>query len=438
MRPRDAKRRDAKRKRKPKAYSGGNHRIGLAGLATAYPRDAAAQGAEASYAAAFDARIANPSDTTTLGAFIDIAVREGQYDQALSTVEQHLIAHPRDARARLVAGRLYHHLGSYELARRQVNHALDIGTLNEEDTAEAQDLLRRIEKAIAGWSGAVHITGGVRAEWIEFDNGTDRDDLDPFVRVMGTLRQDLKTATRDAIVYSGYVEASHRFYDVDLSVNAGDQDYVRGMASVTWDKGLPDFGIESLRMLLSGYVRGESFDSDGDDTEYGTSVRFTFRPTVDSFVYAGASFGWIDGSQNVLAEERVSWEAGASHRISGSWTAGLAIKGSHDYLDGDEIGNAWMLEASLGGVVYTLPNQLVWTYQLSAGLGERESPDLSLGLPAVIDADFWQISSRHDFQIAEKQFISLDTTYSETDYDVGTAVDRQSLQTILSFTQTLD
>lgn len=407
---------------------------GITGFAVFAAGAAQAQGLSSDYAAAFEARIANPSDTTILGAFIDVAVREGQYDQALSTTEQHLIAHPRDAKARLIAGRLYNHLGSYELARRQVNHALEIGTLSPEETVQAQDLLRRIEKSLSGWSGSLALTGGIRSEWIEFDNGTDRDDVSPFGRITGTLRQDLKTATRDAIIYSGVVEATHRFFDVDLSSTAGDQDYFRGRGSVTWDKGLPDLGIDSLRMLLGGYVRGESFDSNTDETEFGGSLRFTARPTVDSFVFAGITYGWIDGSQSVLADQRLNWEAGFSHRISGSWSAGIAVKGSYDYANGDQIGESAQVEASVGGIVYSIPERLVWTHKIGVAFGERESPDLSLGLPFMVNTDFWQVSSQHDFQIGEKQYISLDLIYSETDYDTATALDRNSLEAILSYT----
>lgn len=408
----------------------------LAGIAAsaAFAGAAQAQGLSPDYTAAFEARVANPNNTSILGTFIDIAVREGQYDQALSTTEQHLIAHPRDAKARLIAGRLYNHLGSYELARRQVNHALEIGTLSSEETKQAQDLLRRIERALSGWTGSIAVTGGVRSEWIDFSDGSDRDDVSPFGRISGTLRQDLKNATRDAIIYSGVIEGTRRFFDVDLSSTTGEQDHFRGRAAITWDKGLPDSGIDSLRMLLSGYVRGESFDSDTDETEYGGSLRFTARPTVDSFVYAGVSYGWLDGSQSVLADERFNWEAGFSHRLTGTLSAGVAVKGSQDYDSGDKIGEATQVEASIGGVVYSIPGRLVWTHKLGVAFGERESPDLSLGLPAMVNTDFWQISSQHDFQLSEKQYISFGLTYTETDYDNGTALDRDTLEAVLSYT----
>lgn len=409
---------------------------GLAGMALVPSGLADAQNLDSAYAAAFAARIANPGNTETLGAFIDVAVREGMYDQALSTTEQHLIDHPRDAKARLIAGRLYNHLGSYELARRQITHAIEIGTLSPEEAAEAQNLLRRVEKAISGWSGSLEATVGIRSEWIEFDNGTNRNDIDPFGRLSGTLRQDLKTATRDAIIYSASIDASRRFYDVDLASNAGQHNYFRGRGAITWDKGLPDLGIESLRMLLSGYVRGESFDSNTSEVEYGGSVRLTARPSVDSFAFVGAGYGWLGGSTNVIADQRFHWEAGLSHRISGSWSVGLAVQGGQDYADGSKVADSAEIEATVGGVVYTIPDRLVWTYQLGVAVGERKSPDISVGLPFTVNSDYWRVSSRHKFQIGEKQYISLETAWRDVDYDsvFSSAVDRTSLEAVVSYT----
>lgn len=76
-----------------------------AGAILATPGGAHAQSVSQGYSDAFAARVATPGDTTALNTFINAVVREGQYDQAVSTVEQHLISAPRDARARLVAAR---------------------------------------------------------------------------------------------------------------------------------------------------------------------------------------------------------------------------------------------------------------------------------------------------------------------------------------------
>ncbi|MEZ5877150.1 MAG: hypothetical protein R3D43_04940 [Tepidamorphaceae bacterium] len=57
-------------------------------------------------------------------------------------------------------------------------------------------------------------------------------------------------------------------------------------------------------------------------------------------------------------------------------SAGVAVKGSQDYDSGDKIGEVTQVEASIGGVVYSIPGRLVWTHKLGVAFGERESPDL--------------------------------------------------------------
>ncbi|TIM84966.1 MAG: tetratricopeptide repeat protein, partial [Mesorhizobium sp.] len=102
-----------------------------------------AQGLYPAYDDAFSARIANPTDNGALAQFVTVAVNAGQYDQAISSIEQYLIKHPRDARARLSASRLYYHVGSYELARRQAQYGLEVGDLSADEQQEAVRLLAR-------------------------------------------------------------------------------------------------------------------------------------------------------------------------------------------------------------------------------------------------------------------------------------------------------
>ena len=54
------------------------------------------------YPALFDQRYSSPEDISVLGSFVAKAVEVGQYDQAISTLEQHLVKYPRDARAKSV------------------------------------------------------------------------------------------------------------------------------------------------------------------------------------------------------------------------------------------------------------------------------------------------------------------------------------------------
>ena len=53
-----------------------------------------------------------PEDISVLGSFVAKAVEVGQYDQAISTLEQHLVKYPRDARARYTLAKVYANTGS--------------------------------------------------------------------------------------------------------------------------------------------------------------------------------------------------------------------------------------------------------------------------------------------------------------------------------------
>src|ERR1700754_3399877 len=119
---------------------------------------AGAQGLFPAYDDAFSARIASPADNGTLAQFVTVAVNAGQYDQAISSIEQYLIKYPRDARARLAASRLYYHVGSYELARRQVQYGIEVGGLTAGEQQEAVRLLARIERALRGVTWELSLT----------------------------------------------------------------------------------------------------------------------------------------------------------------------------------------------------------------------------------------------------------------------------------------
>jgi hypothetical protein len=395
-----------------------------------------AQGVSQDYADAFAARVATPGDTTALSSFINTAVREGQYDQAISTVEQHLISAPRDAKARLIAGRLYNHIGSYELARRQLRHALSIGTLTPEETEEAEQLLGVVERALEGWTYGVAVSGGVRYESTDRGNAGSTDFVTGFGQIKGHVRQDLKTATRDAIIYSGSFAATERVNDVDTSVLAGRDTLLDGEARVTYDKGLPNSGVESLRMLVSAFAAVETFGSSTDETAFGTAIRFTARPTVDGLAFIGAGYANLDASDGIFTEDRFSWEAGYSHRLRNGHAIGAAIRGTHDQGAGQsDLGNSVEGEIRYGGIIYAVDNRFAWLHEIGFAVGESETPDLSRGPAFRLNSDFWRITSAHDFQIAADQIISLDLTYREIDFSGGIN-DRESFEATLYYTYT--
>ena len=91
----------------------------------------------------FRERYDSPEDVGVLGRFVSKAVEVGQYDQAISTLEQHLVRYPRDARARLNLARVYANTGSWELAARNLEIALSVGDLTPEEAEQAEQLAAR-------------------------------------------------------------------------------------------------------------------------------------------------------------------------------------------------------------------------------------------------------------------------------------------------------
>jgi tetratricopeptide (TPR) repeat protein len=409
--------------------------VGLAGLAS-WAGSPHAQASDAAYADAFAARIASPGDVSVLSTFINLAVQRGQYDQAVSTVEQHLIAAPRDARARLVAARLYHHMGSYELARRQARHALSIGTLTPEETQDAEALLARAERALSGWTYGLAVSGGIRFESTERANAADEDFTTGFGQLQGYVRQDLKTATRDALIYSGRISATERVYDTDLTRTAGRDTYLSGLGRVTYDKGLPNSGVESLRMLVSAFGAVESFGSNTDETRLGTDIKFTARPTVDGLAFVSAGYANLEGSDGIFTEDRFSWEAGYSHRLPNGHAIGAAVRGTQDSgTRQSDLGHSTEFEVRYGGVVLDLPDRVVWLHEVAVAVGEDETPDLTLGPASRLQSDFWRITSAHDFQLTSEQKISLDMTYTERKFSI---LERSSFAATLYYTYAIE
>lgn len=402
---------------------------------------AGAQGLYPAYEDAFSARVANPTDNGTLAQFVTVAVNAGQYDQAISSIEQYLIKYPRDARARLAASRLYYHVGSYELARRQVQYGLEVGDLPADEQLDAVRLLARIERALLGVTWELALTGGMFSASTDFEPGGAEDDrtlVSPYGRADGFVRWDLGTPSADALVLSGSLTATQRFFTEDLSVPGAEETFIHGNAAITLDKGLPNSGIDSLRLLLSAFTVTDRFDNDVHETGVGLSGRFLVRPTVETTLFAGAGYIDLSGSKGIFADSRVFYEAGGSYRFRNGQALGLRLVGSNDFASGSgEIGRSYMGEVRYGGVLMEVPDLFVWSHQVAVSAGHSDTPDLSVGIGTNIESDFWRIASESDFQLTDWQKVSVDLAYRETDFDIASG-DRNSFELLVSYTLTLN
>jgi hypothetical protein len=232
--------------------------------------------------------------------------------------------------------------------------------------------------------------------------------------------------------------ATQRFFTEDLSVPGAEETFIHGNAAITLDKGLPNSGIDSLRLLLSAFTVTDRFDSDIHETGVGLSGRFLVRPTVETTLFAGAGYIDLSGSKGIFADSRVFYEAGGSYRFRNGQALGLRLVGSNDFASGaGEIGRSYMGEVRYGGVVMEVPDLFVWSHQVAFSAGHSDTPDLSVGIGTNIESDFWRIASESDFQLTEWQKVSVDLAYRETDFDIASR-DRNSFELLVSYTLTLN
>jgi hypothetical protein len=394
------------------------------------------------YDSAFANRVANPGDTSVLAAFLTAAVQRGEYDQAISTVEQHLINHPRDAKARLIAGRLYFHLGSWELAKRQAELALEIGTLSAEDTAAAQRLLRQAQEAIEGVATMAFLTGGLRVTYTDYnqDDGApldDRVDFNPYVTLGGSVSIDLNTPTSDALILRGTLSGSRQFGDLDFDGVGAVFFAWNGNVSATLSKGMPGI-VPSFRGDYTLYYNFQGMDEGLMRQEIGVNKRLSVRPTANSVLYTQAGLGWLGLSSDTLPGEwRGHLEAGAAIR-SAIGTVSFAGRGFRDFDAAfDAIGQTTELEAAFAGVIGSIPNKVVWQHRISAAIGMQSVPDID-NPGTTFDGNFWRVGWDHTFQFNGGSRANVGVSYRETEFPLTLDRNTNVLSATAGFTIVLD
>ncbi len=411
-------------------------------LAGGYVDAAGAQSFETKYQDAFARRVGNPGDTSALSDFVRVAVEAGQYDQAISTIEEHLINYPLDPKAHLIAARLYHNVGSRELAARHVEIALDIGTLNAGDERSAHRLQSGIDRSLAGISGFLDITTGVRSETINFQPTApwaDRTDVNPYFVASAQVRFDLETSTNNAILAFGEFSARRRFGDFNFDGIGGVYYAPIGRAGVTLDVGLPTELIPTLRGQLTAYGSYERFDFGLFRSAYGATARLTAAPTANTFIYAEGGYAWLGNSDAVLFEdERYTFEAGASWRVFNSHTIGIAGRGYIDRVQGfGEVAHLFEAELSYAGQVMAFENGAIWTQNAGIAVADIQIPDIALGPMFPFFGGYWRTYWSHSLQIDDVSRIDLDLSYRETELTNLPGRNQSKFDVSLSYTISL-
>jgi len=391
------------------------------------------------YQDAFNNRISSPGNTESLANFVTIAVDTGQYDQALSTIEQHLITYPRDAKARLIAGRLYNHVGSYKLALRQIDYALAIGTLSADEMQQAEKLQRRVQKSLSGITGYVSFTTGVeivRSDFAPTAAISDRTDVNPYGEIYGTVRRSLNTPSDDAILLTIKARVARLFGDFDLSGGGGVFTAPSGRIALTYDKGLPNSGISSLRLAMSVYGSLYTFQSNQAIREYGVLAKFSARPSVDSLLFANFGYADLSSSDLLFTDYRLRAETGGVIRLTGKHSIGAAFRSQFDFTYGGvAVGQSFEGEFSYAGLLISKADGLTWTQRASLSAGYIELPDLNATAGTIFDGNFWMVRWDHAFEFNERNRIDLTTFYRKLNFDVSSR-DQASYGVGLSYTYT--
>jgi len=351
------------------------------------------------YSTLFEQRYSSPEDVGVLGRFVSKAVEVGQYDQAISTLEQHLVKYPRDARAK------------YSLAR--------------------------ANNSLAGFEWALDATVGIRSTWLETDQanfGTgwrDRQDWNPFIASNASLRIDLDSPLDDALIISGGFLAERRYEDINQGAGNPFPDFSdggiylhnRGYAAITLDKGIETTELDALRFQFGVFGNWRTYNPSVDDASLGTMLRFIIQPSVDTSAYVEGRYGSLAPSKNLAADHRFQAETGVTHRLSYEHSVGLAGRYIYEMRDdGVTVARQREAEVRYSGLLPQQPFDAVWTHQIGLGIGDFETRDassLQFFVPTPSDGHYWKADWTHTFQIDGYNSVSLGYEFKRIDFTSG-------------------
>ncbi len=380
-------------------------------------------------------RYDTPEDIGVLGLFVSKAVEIGQYDQAISTLEQYLVKYPRDARARLNLASVYANTGSWELVGRNLEIALSAGGLTPEEIRQADELAARARNALNGFEWVLDMTVGIRSTWLDVEDRNrawkDRQDWNPFTALNTGLTIDLDTPLNDVLVVSAGGLVERRYEDINQGGDdpttmfifdpiSGIYAHHRGYFALTLDKGVPVVELDAMRVQMSAFGRFRTYNPGVTEVALGTSVRLIVQPSVDTAFYGEASYANLQQSTNLTGDHRFGAEAGASKRFSDEHTIGMAGRYLHEATDGGTTVNRQReIELNYAGVVPYQVLDILWTQQLAVALGDFKSKD-GAPSPEFVTAGtgtYWRASWWHAFYLDGYNTVNLGYVVRENDYD---------------------
>lgn len=395
-------------------------------VAIATPSTALAAG---TYDASFESRYNNFSDRQTLNSFSNTAISAGQYDQALSTLEQIIFEEPNDIEARISIARLFYHVGSFDLALGHVNEALALGQGSSFEL-EIIALKKLIEKAASGVRTYLDLTIGADYRTVETDfsifgvpGSSSSSGWSGFAAIDGVVEFDLGTATRDNLKISGGAAYDRVFGDFDFDTNFEYVDLASGYGAVSLSKGLPDI-IDTLRLDVSGYGEIAEEGNDRIRRELGVQSRISVRPTVETLLYADFKYAWLGSSTELFVDNDYEYGVGFQHRVAPGWTAAAYVSRTHreglvpaNFIFASDFAYdvaSTNVEASLTHLLFVFDDGRSWFQRLSASYSEGEVLDyrtVDFFLPNTTDRRQWQINWDHTVQTSTNGQVQFGAGY---------------------------
>ncbi|QKV17163.1 tetratricopeptide repeat protein [Oricola thermophila] len=410
--------------------SGGYCRLpgcGLFALAAAVmPVSLPAEAGSASYEDAFERRVSNAGDRDALDAFVAEAAGRGQYDQALSTLEEVLLRDPDDLRARLALARIYFQIGSFDMAAAHVEQA-ELTAGAEQFARQIAELRGRIERALAGYEVGLAITSGVEynSQTVTMPALASKDGASgfgPYAMIEGHLIRHLDTASRDELRFGGFAKYNRVLGDTDYDGVLDEFDQYALRAEATYSKGLPDI-IDTLRLDLSVYGQAKNYGDERDLREYGTEARLSFQPTVESRLGVHAGYGWLGKSNGIYGERRVNYGLNGEIRVApgvaiGAHVTGYTEWGTAPYMfvggGQDYTENGYEVGASVAHLLHVFDDGRSWVQEAGGSYSHARILDhgaLTGFFAAMANQDRWDIFWNHTVQIATHADFSFGVSY---------------------------
>lgn len=405
---------------------------------------AAAPAVADDYLDAFDLRVSDTGSRSALDSFVVQAVRQGQYDQALSTLEEVILRNPADIGARLAMARIYYQISSYDLAAAHIEQAM-LTAGWEAFRKEIEELKARIDRAKAGWEYIFSVSGGVDYQRISqtvYDfvpADYNASATVPFAEINGVVIRDLQTASGDEIRIGGVIRYLRSLGDTNFDNTYTVADQYKGQAYITYSKGLPDI-IDTLRVDVTAHAQFDHLSSARKINDYGAQLQVSVQPSVESQLRAFVGYSWLGSSVDYYTTHRLSYGVSGEYRLAPGVALGAYAKGFHDwgvspepndfywtgtdyvYLGYDFQSEGYEVGASVSHLLWVFEDGRSWVQEAGVRYGWANVLDYASLYDffdyyySMVDRRTWEVFWNHSVQVHKNTVLDFGAYYGQAKY----------------------